>query len=169
MEQKITKVLATLELHLPGRSVTLTKPGGYTPMKVRYRREVEWSGWMTFNPKLPFYNVEALTLNLCLFGPHLFKTLAPEYYLERAALHDQPKYHVGNLIPKAQQNLEGKAKSFLMEPSGVRYADYTSQPKPLYNLQEQQPKRVRLYEPSQVSVRGYLPAGQQIREETQAE
>ena len=71
------------------------------------------------------------------------------------------------LIPKAQQDLEGKAKPFLMEPSGVRYADYTSQPKPLYNLQEQQPKRGGLYEPS--CVRGYLPSGQQIREETQAE
>ena len=120
------------------------------------------NGSESLNPKLPFYAPEALTLNLYLFRPHLFRTLAPEYYFERCI-----KYHVGNLIPKAQQDLEGKAKSFLMEPSGVRYADYTSQPKPLYNLQEQQPKRGGLYEPS--CVRGYLPSGQQIREETQAE
>ena len=157
-ERKITNVLATLELHLPGKFVWKHRTGGYSEQRVRYRREVEWSGHMSFHPNM-MLGTDQLELKECMFGPHLYKVLASDYYFDRGV-----KYKVGSLIPRLQQNISGDVKSLLMEPSAVRYADYTVQPKSTYNLQVQQPTRRSLYEPS--CVRSYLPPGLQIREET---
>jgi hypothetical protein len=50
-----------------------------------------------------------------------------------------------------------------MDPSGVRYADYSRQPEGPYNFSEKSPKKRSQYEQSSENI--YLPEELQIREE----
>lgn len=151
-EHNLATVLMTLELHLPGKFTWKTKPGAYSPMRVRFRREVEWSGRVCFNHK-----TQETTVDQCVFGPHLM-LMSSDYYAERGI-----RYRVPSLIPKMHQNL-GDPKSLLMEPSGVRYADYSRQPRGPYDFSEEQQKKRLPYEP--LCERKYLPEGLKIREES---
>jgi hypothetical protein len=118
----------TLELHLPGKFTKATKPGSYREIRVRYRREVEWFGRLRYNPK-----TTETTVDQCSFGPHLWP-LASDYYEERGI-----KYRSPSLIPKALP-APGDPKALLMDPSGVRYADYSKQPEGPYDFSEKTPK-----------------------------
>jgi len=150
-EYKVTAVLMTLELHLPGKFTKATKPGSYREIRVRYRREVEWSGRLRYNPK-----TTETTVDQCSFGPHLW-LLASDYYEERGI-----KYRSPSLIPKALP-APGDPKALLMDPSGVRYADYSRQPEGPYTFSEKTPKKRSQYD--QISESIYLPEEFQIREE----
>ena len=153
-EHSLASALMTLELHLPGHFITKTKPGTYSPVRVRNRREVQWMGRVTFNPKTFESTVEQ-----CVFGPHLMLMSGDYYAIERSI-----KYRAPSLIPKMHQAIAGDLKSLLMDPSGVRYADYSRKPKDLYGSQDEEAQRRALYDPPCVDVREYLPPGLHMRE-----
>jgi hypothetical protein len=151
MEYHVTDVVMTLELHLPGKFTRKTEPGTYREIRVRYRREVEWTGRLQFNLK-----TTEVTVDQCSFGPHLWM-FASDYYAERGVHYRSPP-----LIPKTLQK-PGDPKALLMDPSGVRYADYSRQPVGGYDFRDKAQKKHRMYEPPCESI--YLPENFQIREE----
>jgi hypothetical protein len=128
---------------------------GYGAMRVRYGRLPEWRGKVVFNTKTG----EAAVSN-CTFGPYLWR-MRSDYRAEKGRFLEVPP-----LIPRSQQKL-GDAKALLSDPSGAQYADYSRRPQPLYNMEDQQPNRRRIY--GNVTERSYLPQNLRILEQEENE
>ncbi len=156
-ERNVGNAILTLEVHLPGKFAWKTLPGHYGQSRLRFKRGIEFSGKMSFNPM-----TNEVTLEQCGFGLNLWRFTEEYRVIER-----QDLYHVPQLIPKALESLEGNLESLMMDPSGLRYVDYTSKPRVLYAPQDEQRKRRPLYESSCVGK--FLPPGQRTREEVLAD
>ena len=152
-EHHMSRAIMTLELHLPGKFIRKHRKGGYSLRNIHWRRGVEWTGRLAFNN-----STQEITVDNCMFGPNLM-SLAADYYAERGI-----KYRLPSIIPKVHQELES-TKSLLIDPSGVRYADYSRRERPPYDFRKKGKQgKKRLYTPS-CEGRMYLPAGQRAREE----
>jgi hypothetical protein len=113
-EKKQLETILTLEHHLAGKFTLKWEKRGYSRKKVQYKRDIEFSCRLKFNP-----HNQKVAITQPMFGLHLIG-LSREYYLEKGRA-----YKVPSCVPKAHQNLIGNTKSLLMEPSGQRFGDYS--------------------------------------------
>ncbi|MEM2922557.1 MAG: hypothetical protein QXF26_09620, partial [Candidatus Bathyarchaeia archaeon] len=117
--------------------------GGYRERKVRYEREYEAAFKISYNPRLMSVEVSRASFNYSLLN------VAEDYYWMEKGI----RWRVPPLIPKEHRDLSDP-RTYLMEPSTVRYADYSRQPNPIYTVKEEkfhlcygyEPKRRLTYE-----------------------
>lgn len=150
-ERKLTDFLLSLEHHLQGKFVVKWKRGGYSPTKVRYKRDIEFCCKVNFNPF-----TEKIKISQAMFGMNMM-SMAADYYGEKGR-----RYTCPSVIPKPHENLTGNAKSLLLEPSGVRYADYSKQAQPNYGNESKQ----NLLTYAKTETRQYLPWSVRMMEES---
>ena len=139
-EHQQTEAYVSLEHHLRGKGFQGFT--GYRSRSFHFRQQVEAFFKVTFSPKL-----REVKFGQASFGPHL-STVSMEYWLiERGR-----RYRVPALISREHQNL-GDVKALLREPSGMRYADYSQEERPLYDRGARRFPIVPHYRP--VVERGY--------------
>ena len=148
--------IMTLEQHLKGKYIVKTKQGTYEPTRVRYRRDIIWSGRIRFNPK-----TKGIIVDQCAFGPAIWLMSADYYEQERGI-----KYRSPPVIPKTLPKL-GDPKGLLMDPSASRYADYSRQPRGPYDFSAEKQKRRKQYESPYE--KAYLPQDLRIHEQEEQE
>jgi hypothetical protein len=119
MEHDVTAATVSLERHLPGRS--FEEPRRHGAARVPYRREYEAVVKLEFNPLTEEVDVRRASFNYTL--AHVREDF---WEMERGI-----QYRVPPLIPREHRNLTDP-RTYLMEPSTTRYADYSVQPKPIY-------------------------------------
>jgi hypothetical protein len=126
-EHKLMAVSMTLESHLGGKftdhnagGARASKPGSYGDVRIHFKRSVEWFGKVSINTK-----TMAVKIDNCQFGPNLW-LLADAYYEERGIRYRSP-----SIIPKKLPK-PGDPKGLLMDPTPLRYVDYSQQPKDPY-------------------------------------
>ena len=123
MEHDVTAATVSLERHLPGRS--FEEPRRHGAARVPYRREYEAVMKLELNPTTREVEVRRASFNYTL--GHVREDF---WRMERGV-----QYRTPPLIPKEHRNLSDP-KTYLMEPSTTRYADYSRQPKPIYGSAE---------------------------------
>jgi len=125
-----TEAIITLERHVRGRFV-LARTQKYGMKRVPTKREdMDWFR-LKFEPK-----TRKITVKEASFGYHLNHLREDFQFYERGR-----QYRLPPLIPKEHMNLNDP-RSFLMEPSALRYTDYSRQPNPLYAHELEHHKRM---------------------------
>jgi len=116
VEHRRTEAIITLERHMRGR-YTVRRSSRYGLERIPTKRE--GSGWfrVEFNPK-----TRGITVKEANFGYDLSHLREDFYFFERGR-----QYQLPPLIPKEHMNLNDP-RSFLMEPSALRYTDYSRSP-----------------------------------------
>ena len=124
------EAIITLERHVRGRIVT-RQTHGYGFEKISTKREDE--GWfkLEFTPK-----TRKITVKEASFGYNLSHLREDFYFYERGR-----QYRIPPLIPREHMNLNDP-RSFLMEPSALRYTDYSRKPNPLYARELERHRRM---------------------------
>jgi hypothetical protein len=150
-EKKSLEAIVTLEHHLAGKFTLKWEKRGYSPKKVRYKRDIEFSCRLKFNPLN-----EKVVITQPMFGLHLME-LARDFYLEKGRA-----YKIHSCIPKPHENLIGNTKSLLMEPSGARYGDYSKTAELRYATESEQHY-------ARTEIIHYLPRSQRLMEEISSE
>jgi hypothetical protein len=114
-----TEALISLERHLRGGIARKWQKYGRT--KVAMKREEEAVFRLEFDPE-----THEITVKEAQFGYHLSRLREDFLYYERDRELTLP-----HLIPRQHMNLNDP-RSFLMEPSALRFTDYTRKPNPMY-------------------------------------
>ena len=125
-----TEAIITLERHVRGR-FTVRRSRRYTFERIPTKRED--MGWfrLEFNPK-----TREITVKEASFGYNLSHLREDFYLYER-----DRQYRLPPLIPREHMNLNDP-RSFLMEPSALRYTDYGRKPNSLYARELERHKRM---------------------------
>ena len=120
LERGMTEAIITLERHVRGR-FTVRRSRRYGFERIPTKRED--MGWfrLEFNPK-----TREITVKEASFGYNLSHLREDFYFYER-----DRQYRLPSLIPREHMNLNDP-RSFLMEPSALRYTDYSRKPNPIY-------------------------------------
>ena len=115
-----TVAIITFERHVRGR-IAMRQTHRYGLERIPTKREDE--GWfrLEFEPK-----TKKITVKEASFGYNLSHPREDFYFYER-----DRQYRLPPLIPREHMNLNDP-RSFLMEPSALRYTDYSRQPNPLF-------------------------------------
>jgi hypothetical protein len=146
-------MIVTLEHHLSGKYVMRWQKGGYKPTHVRYRRSVEFSCKLDFNPLT--WKVKVKEAN---FGPYLMCCLFDYRRMERGLIPRVPP-----ILPKESQ-ITGDLKLLAIQPSNCFHADYSR----IENLSYGYPN---VQEPhlcyQKIDTRSYLPKNLQFSEENE--
>jgi len=122
-ERGVTEGIIILYRHLPGRAVPmLNRP--YSASLIPYKREFEAAFKVSFNPTTCKLDIAEANFNYTLF--HIREDF---WWMERGI-----RWRIPSVIPREQLNAFGKSRSLLMEPSGLRYVDYSRTPKGLYSF-----------------------------------
>jgi len=152
VERGMVEAYLLLQKHLPGRHFVETRHY----RKVRVRREIEAGFKIVYSPKTGEAHIKQASFSW---------ELQPlrEQFME---VERGKRWRTPPLIPWEHKDLSDP-KTFLMEPSGVRYPDYSRTPKHIYALQKEGEEKRGLYEPLQESL--YAPRRTQIREAIQEE
>ena len=118
--RRTTEAIITLERHVRGR-FTVRRSRRYGFERIPTKRED--MGWfrLEFNPK-----TREITVKEASFGYNLSHLREDFYLYER-----DRQYRLPPLIPKEHINLDDP-RSFLIEPSALRYTDYSRKPNPIY-------------------------------------
>jgi hypothetical protein len=119
-----TEALITLERHLRG-GIT-KKWQKYERTKIAMKREEEALFRLEFDPE-----THEITVKEAQFGYHLSRLREDFLYYERDRELTLP-----SLIPRRHMNLNDP-RSFLMEPSALRFTDYTRKPNPMYSYEQE--------------------------------
>ena len=122
-ERNLTEGLIVLERHLPGRAVAMfARP--YSPSLIPYKREFEAAFKVRFNPKIVEVEFAEASFN------YTFSHVREDFWwMERGI-----RWRIPSVIPREQLNAFGKSKSLLMDPSCLRYVDYSRTPRGLYSF-----------------------------------
>jgi len=125
-----TKAIITLERHVRGR-FTMRRSRRYGFERIPTKRED--MGWfrLEFKPK-----TREITVKEASFGYNLSHPREDFYFYER-----DRQYRLPPLIPREHMNLNDP-RSFLMEPSALRYTDYSRKPNPLYAYELEHHRRM---------------------------
>ena len=123
---------------------------------IRYRREVEASFKIVYNPRTGEVHVKQASFSWELQSIR-------EQFME---MERGKRWRTPPLIPWEHKDLSDP-KMLLMEPSGVRHPDYSRTPKRAYALQKEDKEKRGLYEPPHRSL--YALKHAQIRENIQEE
>jgi len=125
-----TEAIITLERHVRGR-FTVRRSRRYGFERIPTKRED--MGWfrLEFNPK-----TREITVKEASFGYNLSHLREDFYLYER-----DRQYRLPPLIPREHMNLNDP-RSFLMEPSALRYTDYGRKPNSLYARELERHKRM---------------------------
>jgi hypothetical protein len=154
-EHNLENAIMTLENHLPGKWAWKSMPGHYGRSRLRFKRSIEWSGRASYSPK-----TGECTLEQCAFGLNLWR-LRDEWRSEERA----DPYHAPALFPEAELSAEKSLESLLLDPSGLRYVDYSKKPTVIYAARGEEQKHRSMYDTPYRST--YQRGGQKIRAESQ--
>ncbi len=152
VERGIVEAVLLLQKHLPGKFFMFEEKR----QRIRYRRQVEASFKIIYNPRTDEAHVKQAG-----FSWELQPIREQFMEVERGKRRRTPP-----LIPWEHKDLSNP-KTFLMEHSGVRYPDYSRTPKHPYALQKEGEEIRGLYEPPHRSL--YAPRTTQMRETVQEE
>jgi len=115
-----TEAIITVERHMKGR-FKVAQTQKYGMKRVPTKREDE--GWFRLEYKP---ETREITVKEASFGYHLRHLREDYLFYER-----DRQYKIPPLIPREHMNLNDP-QSFLMEPSALRYTDYSRKPNPMY-------------------------------------
>jgi transposase len=122
-ERGIAEGIIVLYRHLPGRAAPMfTKP--YSPSLIPYKREFEAAFKVRYSPRTGEVEVAQASFNYTL--NHVRDDF---WWMERGI-----RWRVPSVIPREHRDAMGSVKSLLLEPSGLRYVDYSRTPKGLYSF-----------------------------------
>jgi hypothetical protein len=160
-EKHQTEAILSLEKHIGGGPYKmLWRKMGYSPRRVYYKRDIQFSCKAKFDP-----HTQKVQIASPSFGPDLRECLQDYRRIERG-VWKLPS----SAIPQADQGInEGdkSTKKLLMQPSNVRYADYTKTPKLIY--QEGPEKLAKWQSYDRVPQRSYMPKPLQLEEQSEEE
>lgn len=155
-EHNLTNALMTLENHLPGKWAWKAMPGHYGRSRLRFKRSIEWSGRASYSPK-----TGECTLEQCAFGLNLWRLRDEWRSEERGA----DPYHIPSLFPETELSVEKSLEQLMLDPSGLRYVDYSKKPTVIYAAYGEEQKHRSIYDAPYRST--YQRGGQKLREESQ--
>lgn len=121
VEHHVTSATISLERHLPGRS--MSRFSGYVRKKIPILRQYEAVLRVELEPSLNKLKIKGASFNVSLFHVR-----GDFWEMERGI-----KWRSPPLIPREHRNLLA-AKSFLSEPSVLRFANYNREPKSSYGM-----------------------------------
>jgi hypothetical protein len=122
-ERGITEGIIVLYRHLPGRAVpTFSRP--YNSTLTPYKREFEASFKVSYNPLSGGIEFADADFNFTL--SYLREDF---WWMERGI-----RWRIPSVIPRKHLAAFGSIKSLMMEPSGLRYVNYSGTPRDLYSF-----------------------------------
>jgi len=155
-EHNLDYAIMTLENHLPGKWAYRAMPGHYGRSRLRFKRAIEWSGKVSYNPR-----TGDCELGQCAFGLNLWR-LRDEWRTEERGADP---YRIPALFPENELSAEKSLEQLLLDPSGLRYVDYSKKPNVVYAAHGEQERQRPMYEPKYSST--YQRGGQRVRAESQ--
>jgi len=121
-EREVTEGVIVLYRHLPGRAAPMfTRP--YSQSLIPYKREFEAAFKARYSPRTGEVEAQAV------FNYTMSHVREDYYWMERGI-----RWRTPPVIPREHRDAMGSVKSLLMEPSGLRYVDYSRTPKGLYSF-----------------------------------
>ena len=122
-ERSITEGIIVFYRHLPGRAVPMFITP-YSPSLIPYKREFEAAFKARYSPRTGEVEVAQASFNYTL--SHMREDY---YWMERSI-----RWRTPPVIPREHRDAMGSVKSLLLEPSSLRYVDYSKTPKGLYSF-----------------------------------
>jgi hypothetical protein len=158
-EKHESEAILSLEKHLGGPYTMKWRRAGYSQKRVYFKRNCEFSCKFQFNTR-----TREVKMSNIQFGPALlFAGCLEDFRRIEKEIWKRPS----SCIPKAHENLNGNTRNLLMEPSAVRYSDYSRTPKLIY--EEGLDQRMKGCSYNRIVNRRYMPKTQQLLEQDEEE